>query len=78
MQKPQKQLITEGEVKQLLKLEELFHSQSLTEELLSELISTYVRFVDGMDNKQIAMRAYFLERIGFVLSRKEVIKLLEK
>jgi hypothetical protein len=32
-------------VHQLLKLEELFHSQYLTEELLNELISLYVRFV---------------------------------
>lgn len=29
----------------MLKLEELFHSQYLTEELLNELISIYVRFV---------------------------------
>jgi hypothetical protein len=59
-------------------LEELFHSHYLTEELLNEMITLYVRFVENIHHNQHPLRLYFMEKIRFVLSRPEVIKILEK
>ena len=36
--------LTGKEVQQLLKLEDLFHNHYMTEELISEMVSLYVKF----------------------------------
>lgn len=61
----------------MLKLEELFHSHYLTEELLNDLIALYVKFAETASALQ-PVRFYFMEKIRFVLSRPEVIGGLEK
>jgi hypothetical protein len=68
--------LKEKEIQQLLKLEGLFHSHYLTEELLNELISLYVRFVENIHHNQHPLRLYFMEKIRFVLSQPEVIHIL--
>jgi hypothetical protein len=55
-------------VQQLLKLEELFHSHYLTEEMLNDLIALYVRFAESTQGNN-SLRLYFMEKIRFVLSR---------
>ena len=62
----------------MLKLEELFHSQYLTEELLNEMITLYVKFVENINRNQHPVRLYFMEKIKFVLTRPEVVRILEK
>jgi hypothetical protein len=52
----------------MLKLEELFHSHYLTEELLNDLIALYVKFAE-MAHALHPIRIYFMEKIRFVLSR---------
>lgn len=70
--------LKESEVKELLKLEELFHSQYLTEELLNAMVALYVRFVENIHSNQHPLRLFFMEKIKFVLSRPEIIRILEK
>jgi hypothetical protein len=65
-------------VYELLKLEELFHSHYLTEELLNGMITLYVKFVENIHQNQHPIRIFFLEKIKFVLSRPEVVSMLEK
>lgn len=70
--------LKDKEVKELLKLEELFHSQYMTEELINAMISLYVRFVENINSNQHPLRLFFMEKIKFVLSRPEIIRILEK
>jgi len=68
MQK-KKSAFSETDVKNMLKLEELFHSKFLTEELLNELTSLYVKAIDCVNDKVMMMKKYFLQKMQFVLSR---------
>lgn len=70
--------IKEAEVQELLKLEELFHSHYMTEELLNAMVGLYVKFVEQIHSHQHPLRLFFMEKIKFVLSRPEVIRILEK
>lgn len=70
--------LKENEVHELLKLQSLFHSQYMTEELLNAMIGLYVRFVENIHSNQHPLRIFFMEKIKFVLSRPEIIKILEK
>ena len=70
--------VTTQEVHQLLKLEELFHSHYMTEELLNEMVGLYVRFTEHIQHNQHPLRIFFMEKIRFVLSRPEVTRILEK
>ena len=42
------------------------------------MISLYVKFVENIHYNQHPLRIFFMEKIKFVLSRPEVIRLLEK
>ena len=70
-------VLSEESIRQLLKLEELFHSKYLTVELLNEMVALYVNAVECFDQKLAPMRTYFLGKIQFSLSRPEVTKMLE-
>ena len=70
--------LKEAEVHELLKLEELFHSHYMTEELLNAMVGLYVKFVEHINSNQHPLRLFFMEKIKFVLSRPEVIRILEK
>lgn len=70
--------LRDQEVKELLKLEELFHSHYMTEELLNAMVGLYVKFVENIQTNQHPLRLFFMEKIKFVLSRPEVIRILEK
>mgnify|MGYP000701746429 CR=1 FL=1 len=50
----------------------------MTEELLNEMIGLYVKFVETIHINQHPLRLYFMDKIKFVLSRPEVIRILEK
>jgi hypothetical protein len=67
MQK-KKSSLSDFDIKNMLKLEELFHSKFLTEELLNELTSLYVKAIDCVNDKVILMKKYFLQKMQFVLS----------
>lgn len=42
------------------------------------MISLYVKFVENIPHNQHPLRLFFMEKIRLVLSRPEVIKILEK
>lgn len=71
------QPFSENEISQINKLEQLFHNKYLTPDFLHELVALYVRAIDAFRNDFSFMRAYFLDKMQFMLSRPEVIKMLE-
>lgn len=68
--------LKEKDTHELLKLEELFHSHYLTEELINGMINLYVKFAENIRKNQHPLRLFFMEKIKFVLSRSEVIRIL--
>lgn len=50
----------------------------MTEELLNETISMYVRLVEQISETKHPLKVYFMEKIKFVLSRPEILSILEK
>lgn len=71
-----KSKITEEEVNQMGKLEQLFHNRYLTPEFLHQLISIYVKAIELFNQDFKFMRTYFMDKMQFVLSRPEIIALL--
>lgn len=42
------------------------------------MVGLYVKFVENIQHNKHPIRLFFMEKIKFVLSRPEVIKILEK
>lgn len=69
--------VKEKEAVQLLKLEELFHSHYMTEELLNEMVALYVKFAESISQSSHSIKFYFMQKIRFVLSRPEITRVLD-
>lgn len=69
--------LTEAEVSQMSKLEQLFHNKYLNTEFLHQLISIYVKAIEFFNNEHKFMRNYFMEKMQFVLACPEIIKILD-
>lgn len=69
--------LSEEETVQMLKLEQLFHNRYLTPEFLHHLIAIYVKAIEAFSGEFKFMRTYFMDKMQFVLSTPEIIKMLE-
>lgn len=60
-------IISESELSELSKLEQLFHNKYLTGEFLHQLVNLYVKAIETFPLEFKVFRQYFMSKMQFVL-----------
>ncbi|CAD8154662.1 unnamed protein product [Paramecium pentaurelia] len=74
--KVQKEQIDGSQLALLLQLEAIFHERTYCLEHVTKTLEIYCYLVEQFDSNQQSLKDYFLEKIQFLLSRPETIKLM--
>ncbi|CAK93043.1 unnamed protein product (macronuclear) [Paramecium tetraurelia] len=74
--KTQKEQIDGSKLALLLQLEAIFHERIYSLEHITKTVEIYCYLVEQFDSDQQSLKDYFLEKIQFLLSRPETIKLM--
>ncbi|CAD8068760.1 unnamed protein product [Paramecium sonneborni] len=74
--KGKKELIDGTQLSLLLQLEAIFHERTYCLEHVTKILEIYCYLVEQFDSNQQSLKDYFLEKIQFLLSRPETIKLM--